>query len=711
MAKWPALIPSFDRSGPVIRPSLFLFFWLTGAFLLTLAPHIEQFPLWVTTIILLAMGLRCVWEVYRLPLPSTTFCAILAVCLLAGVYLQFHTIFGRDAGTSFMAGLLAIKFYEWRGPRDIALIIFSSFFVVMSALLYSQALELFIYCLIMMWVLTGILLRVHMGDTADNRLLAMLGRSFFIFSQAVPLTLLLFFFFPRFTGKLQLGLDDTSIGVTDHVEPGSISRLANDDSTAMYVHFSKDDALPGLNAMYWRGLVLWHYDKGVWTQEAANPRTREMSPALERLPAPAPHSTQVTQNIIISPHYQRWLFALDYPTSRAESASESNWTCISVSGGALQLSESTSRINHKESYTVTSFSDLDEETLADPLRKKGLQLPENEISPRVRELADRLYRANPNPKEFIVSIFRYFRSEHFVYTDSPGKMGKDPLDEFLFVRKAGFCEHFASAFAVLMRLEHCPARMVVGYRGAQYNPYGDFYTVKQSNAHAWDEVWIDSERRWVRCDPTMALAAGEVEMPTSGNSGTSTEEGLSIQVAHHRFTFLSSTYVPNWMREGLLEFQLRRQQIEADWDDWVFSYDAETQDTLMQALAFKQGTRSALVALCLATGLVIGLVLLRRFIKRKPRPAPVENFYALFCRNMAQRGMPRAIWEGPVAYTDRVAEVFPEKKKAIHDVGWIVARSRYGPTTEEEDPEKLKELLLLIGASQAASSSRERESS
>ena len=708
MARWSALIFGSGRKVALIRPSLTLFFWLVGAFLLTLAPHVEQFPIWLSIVVILAMVIRSILEIYRLPLPSTLFCALLAICLLAGILLQFSTIFGRDAGTAFMAGLLAIKFYELRGPRDISLIIFSSFFVVMSALLYSQAIELFIYCLIMMWLLTGILLRVHMGDDPDNLLLRLLGKSGVIFFQALPLTIFLFFFFPRFSGKFQIGLDSSSIGITDRVEPGSISRLADDDSTAFYAYLKGD--VPSIATMYWRGLVLWNYQNGAWTQEAPNTKTKEVFPVPGELPIPAPHSNETYQTIVIFPHFQRWLFALDYPTELAKNRVDTPHWSLPISGGVLQLSEQTGKLDHKEQYTVISSSELEQDLNFVP-PKKALQLPEKEISPRVHELADRLYQANPKPKEYILSVLHYFRSEGFTYSETPGKTEKNsnPLDDFLFVKKTGFCEHFASAFAILMRLEKCPARMVVGYYGGQYNPYKELYTIKQSNAHAWDEVWIDTEHRWERVDPTAALSNGErLPLTASPLAQAEGDESLSIEVAHHRFTFLSSSSTPGWLRRTLLEMQLRRQQIEADWDDWVFSYDPEAQDRLAQALGFAQGSRFALICMCLlAAGVCI--VVFRYGMKQKRVIAPVENLYAQFCRTMTQRGMPRAIWEGPLDYTNRVAEAFPEKKEAIHDIGWIVACSRYGRLpAESSDLKKLKSLLLLIAASNAASSSRAR---
>jgi len=701
MAFWPALLSRLNRKPVFVRPSPTLFFWLVGAFILTLLPHLQQFPLWLTGVVITALVVRCVMEWHRWPLPSIGFTSFLALSLLAAIYAQFGMIFGRNPGTAFMVGLLAIKFYELRGARDVALIIFSNFFVVMSALLYSQTIELFVYCLIMMWVLTALLLRNHMGDSDDNRLLRLLQQSAIIFLQALPLAIFLFFFFPRYNGQVPLGLDDTSIGLSDKVEPGSISRLSNDDSQVMYITFDQASDVPSVDTMYWRGLVLWDYENGAWTQ---GPEAAQQAPK----PVAARDTKLVTQVITVWPHFQRWLFALDYPLSPAQAEDEpADWSTI-LSGDILQIKRRHNILDHKERYTVLSVPSLRDPEMTDEIKETSLRLPENEIDPKVQTLAEQLRRENPDPKDYILAVLRYFRHEGFTYSDTPGASEKDWLTNFLFKNKVGFCEHYASAFAILMRLGHCPARVVVGYHGGQFNPYNNSYIVKQSNAHAWDEVWIDSERQWQRVDPTAVISSSLGTALATNSTAPEAKSGLSLEVAHHRFTLVSGAYLPDWMRRSILEFQLRRQEVEADWDDWVFSYDPKTQLRLAQALGFGPETRSALVMVCiLAVG--ISIIVFRKLMQRKQPVTPIENLYAKFCRNMAQRGIPRAAWEGPLAYTERVAETFPEKKEQIHDVGWIVARSRYGlPSQETSGAKQLKSLLLLITASNASSSSRER---
>jgi hypothetical protein len=634
-------------------------------------------PLWVSGGIGLAMLLRCLGEARRWPLPSSGFCGILALCLLAGIYLQFRTVLGRDAGTAFMAGLLAIKFFELRAPRDVALIIFSSFFVVISSLLYSQAIELFIYCLIMMWVLTALLLRISMGDLPDNRLLRMLRGSALFFVQALPLAIFLFFFFPRYQGVLQLDMDDTSIGLTSKVEPGSISRLSDDDSIAMTVKFTGGN-LPTTDTMYWRALVLWNYQKGAWTPGDFSFAPRDQALAL---PKAAVHSSTVEQEITIWPHFNNWLFALDYPVTTAETEDGSQGWSEAAYGGVLQLTQGRI-IKSKERYTVTSALNLAPQELSAPMRIAALRLPNekgDQIDPRVRALATELQKGCATEDDYILAVLHYFRKQGFVYTDSPGPGGRDAL-------------------AVLMRLGNVPARMVVGYYGAQFNPYTSLYIVKQADAHSWDEVWIQSEKKWRRIDPTSVISgSNNMTTASAGRNNDAEDESLSMEVAHHRVTLVSSAYLPNWLRRGMLEVELRRQEVEADWNDWVFSYDPQAQSRLAQFLGLRGEARYVLAGSCILA-LAVSALVMGFAMRRRESVPPVENFYCKFCRSMAQRGLPRETWEGPLAYTGRVAEVYPDQRRAIEEAGQIVASSRYAPSPTSPSREELKSLLLLITA-------------
>jgi len=716
MALWSKFMPQSAPSQQPVRISLTFFFFLVGSFLLTLVPHIVELPIWVTVAAVIALVVRSVMEVYRLPLPSTTFCTLVALCLLCGVMLQFKTILGRDAGMAFIAGLLPIKFFELRTPRDIAVIIFSGYFVLMSSLLFSQVVELFLYCLIMMWVLTALLRRLQLGDQPEDRLLPMLRWAGIVFLQALPLTVFLFFFFPRYGEKLQLNMGETALGFTSTVRPGDIASLSQNDAEAMYVSFSSGP-IPQVESMYWRGLVLWQYSDGAWT-------AGDMGLSVETSQPQAVSSGDVIEQIItIAPHYQKWLFALDVPISPAAPESEPQSWSTTFHGDVLQLTGVKSKVDHKERYSVRSSFWTQDVALTEPERRAAVQLPtadaKDAIDERTTKLAEQLRGTTTDTQTYIRTVLRYFRQQHFVYTASPGvhAQGAPWLQEFLFTTRAGFCEHYAAAFAVLMRLQRVPARLVVGYQGATFNPYDNLYRVSQSNAHAWDEVWIDAKVQpdpkkrmghWQRVDPTAYLPPGDGgqaggNQQNSGNGG----DELAAQAAQRPPSF-SETYLPPWLHRSIKEIELRREQLEAQWDDLVFSYDPNTQSRLAEMLGFGRNPAFMLGLGCILT-MALCAIITQRWLRRKPALSPVEHLYATFCRNMAQRGIPKALWEGPLAYTGRVAESFPEKNGAIREIGLIVARSRYGPAPHAPGAQaELRALLLLLTAQQAASSSRDQ---
>jgi transglutaminase-like putative cysteine protease len=686
---WPRILTRPASAAPADAPSPTLFYWLVGAFLLSLVPHVVQLPGWLTVSIVIAMAVRCVAEWRHWPLPTTTSTGVVALCLLAGIYMQYHMILGHDAGTPFMAGLLAIKFYELRGTRDVTVIIFSGFFVVMSALLFSQAIELFVYCLIMMWLLTGILLRTHLGDRTDNTLLHMLRDSSALFVQALPLALVLFFLLPRYAGHFSLLFNDAVTGISDHVEPGSIAKLADDDSPAMRVYIT-GSTVPVPESMYWRAIVLWNFDGRAWT------RGPEL-PAAKGTPNATPASDIVEQTIVLWPQReQRWLPALDRPIGDAEDRDAPGKSISTMlAGNVLVLANGT--VDYKRQYQVRS-SIITPKEANDPLLAQekyyGARLTAH-IDSRVRELADRLFAENhAGTLGYIRSVLRYFREQNFTLTTEPGRADKrvDPVADFLFNTKAGFCEHYASAFGELMRIEGVPTRMVVGYRGGEFDPYGasgGFFLVSQSNAHAWDEVWIEEKQQWERVDPTSIISVGTNDA-LAANEGLSNDD-IAFHVADRRYTVLSGASLPAWLRNSMRGLQLRRQEVEAEWDDWVFSYDPETQDSMARALGLGRYAREILLVGCL---LLIALAggLTAFLLTRRKRLAPVERFYARLCRRMAQRGAPREPWEGPLAYTGRLASRFPDRKQPLEEAGLIVAEYRYGPG-EKTPPVRLDSLL------------------
>jgi hypothetical protein len=403
---------------------------------------------------------------------------------------------------------------------------------------------------------------------------------------------------------------------------------------------------------------------------------------LPQLPVAGEKDADVVQQIVIYAHQHNWLFALDYPVSTAlpdNGSTPDAWHSQIMEGDVLQLANGV--LTRRERYQVTSAPSLAPPDSSSTIEHWdwALQLPDpkdpDAIDPAVYKLAGQLHRGCADADAYILAVLHYFRHDGFVYTIAPGPGGPNALAEFLLHSKRGFCEHYASAFAVLMRLEGYPARVVIGYHGSQFNPYNNLYVIKQSNAHAWDEVWIAKENRWRRVDPTSILSHIEAGLAQEGSDSLASE-GLSIEVAHHRITLVSGRSIPSWLRRSMLEIQLRREELEADWNDWVFSYDPQVQSRLAQALGFHGEARYLLSFVSLAAIGTCALVL-GTMMSRRRSISPIENLYRRFCRHFARRGLPRADWEGPLAYTDRAAEAFPAQGEPIRDLGRMVARARY----------------------------------
>jgi transglutaminase-like putative cysteine protease len=548
-----------------------------------------------------------------------------------------------------------------------------------------------------------------MGDRSVDHLLRMLELAGLIFLQALPFALVLFFFFPRYHGTLTLVLNDPTIGLTDTVAPGSIAKLSQDDSEAMYVKFDSGlGSVPLPESMYWRALVLWDYHAGIWTPGSMGDRYARNQPEV-----PANMSGAVLQEITVSRHNQRWLFALDLPVTKPINASEStDWAAL-LEEHTVQLAQPLAKVDHKVRYTVYStMSPLEEDLRAE---EQARALQRDKIDPQIIALAKDLHQGLTDDQvmDYVYAVVHYFRHNHFVYTTEPGPQGPDWLKYFLFQSKRGFCEHYASAFAVLMRLQGVPARLVTGYLGGDYNPYDDTYTIYQSYAHAWDEIWIADKNQppggirghWMRIDPTALITSVE----ETGAMGTAKgrDRTAPVQMAIQSSSFIGK-YLPQWAKDDLKEVKLRREEVETNWDNMVLSYNPETQERLAQKLGFTEAQGVGLMLLaCLLAG-ALCLFIFKRWTRPKEPITPVENLYAVFCRSMAQRGIPRAAWEGPLAYTERVAEAFPDDRQAIQRVGNIVATVRYGPTpVDPTAPENLKSLLNLLAASQVANHSRE----
>jgi len=630
--------------------------WLLLALAAIIGPHLLHLPFWIGigTALLGGWALLASRRNWRPPGRL----ARLALVLMAAtaVYLHFGTLLGRDAGVALVVLLAALKLLELHDRRDVMLLGFLGYFLVVTNFLYSQSVPTALFMLLAVLLLTSALIAA--SDPKPGLLpLARLRTAGVLLLQGLPVMLMLFVLFPRVPGPLWQLPKDAHSGVTglgDTMSPGSINQLIRSSAVTFRVRFEGD--MPTRDQLYWRGPVLWHYDGRTWRGDDRPPR------------APAPEGSRtLVQEITLEPHQRRWLFALDWPLVAADGAR------LTGDGQLLASAPIRERIRYRVVSTLDARTDrpLDPDT-----RAAALQVPWG-LNPRSRALAADLRDAERDDGALVRRVLRMFREQPFVYTLEPPALGMDAVDAFLFQTRSGFCEHYASTFVFLMRAAGIPARVVTGYQGAEYNPSGDYWIVRQSDAHAWAEVWLDGGG-WQRVDPTAAVSPARIE------------SGLHEALPGHGDRAFTRAEVP-WLRHTALLWD----SLNNDWNQWVLGYGSGRQLRLLEHWGLQNVSWQKLALLSLAAvTTVMALLGLTTLVQSRPRrPDPVRSCYLRFCAKVGRAGVAPRPGEGPLAFSRRVGQQRPDLAAAVGRITQLYAVLRYGPDTPPAQLAKLQQLV------------------
>ena len=625
--------------------------------LLAAAPHLPRLPLPAALAWCLVVGWRLYLGLHQRPAPRRWTRLLLLLLASLALLAQFGTLLGREAGSALLVLLLALKFLELHRPRDVTLLVFLAYFLLVVQLLFSQSLPMALYLLVTALVITTVW--VEFSDPGGGRPLSdSLRLAGSMLLQAAPLMLILFLLFPRIPGPLWSLPRDAHSGVTglsNEMEPGRISALAQSDAVAFRVEF--DGEIPPPAQRYWRGPVFELTDGRRWSAATERP---------DAAFSPRPLDPGLVHRVTLEAHGERSLLALDRPASVPPGAR--------LQGDYQLLADRSLHERHR--YQVSSHRRFEEAELEPARQVRSRHLPPR-TSSRVRELAGQWRAESAGPREIIERALRHFHEQPFVYTLNPPRLGRDPVDEFLFESRRGFCEHYAAAFTLLMRAAGLPARVVTGYLGGEFNPVDRYLVVRQSDAHAWAEVWLEGEG-WRRVDPTAAVAPQRIERgidPRPRREG----EALGFRVAGRLA----------WLR-------LYRDALDHRWNQWVLGYGPERQRDFLRGLGLPELAWPGLVRL-LAIALLLGMALLALLILYRPgpRPDPVRRLYAGFCRKLARQGVRRRPGEGPQAFAERAAERLPGQAQAIAAISRDYIRLRYRGDT---DPDTLARLRSGVRA-------------
>ena len=528
----------------------------------TVAPQVENLPLWCS----LMTGALLLWRgaiaVRAEPLPSRWWLVGLLMLAIAATLLSFRTLLGRDAGVTFIVVLLALKTLEMRARRDAFVIFFLGFFTLLSNFFFSQSLLTAAAMLVALLGLLTALVNSHM-PVGRPPLLQAAKTAGWMALLGAPIMVVLFMLFPRMAPLWGVPSDAMNgrSGLSANMQVGSIAKLALDSSVALRVRF--DGTPPPQQSMYFRGPVLSSFDGRQWT-----PLRSAFSPALQLQANLQVSGPSFTYAVTLQPNNQPWILLLD---ATPEKPAISPFNATQQPSLQWQADRPFTALVRYKAQSYTSFTH-------GPLRPEvGLQdyldLPAG-FNPRTLQLAADMRRspqlAQAQAPQLVAAVLERLRSGGYSYTLEPGVFGTHTADEFWFDRKVGFCEHIASSFVLLMRALDVPARVVTGYQGGELNAVDGFFTVRQSDAHAWAEVWVAGQG-WVRIDPTSAVAPGRTgtfaRLEPAGNAFTQALITVNPQVA--------------------LNLRAMWDAANNRWNQWVLNYSQDKQFELLRNIGFK----------------------------------------------------------------------------------------------------------------------------
>ncbi|MGR8932372.1 MAG: transglutaminase TgpA family protein [Gammaproteobacteria bacterium] len=632
--------------------------FLLGSVALINLPHYQHLPAALFGFFALSLSWRAACVRYRWLLPNRIQLFVLTLFAIALLISQRIGIFGREAGTAVFVVALGLKLLEIRSRRDVYLVVYLAFIAAAFQFLYEQSILMAAYILLVCTLLLATLIIQNAGQL---KVLAAMAKAAAIILQAIPLAAVVFVLFPRLEAPRWMWLKDDSkalSGLTDTLEPGSISELSLSEELVFRVRFKSD--IPSPRLRYWRGPVYTHTDGVRWIMAGKTKR-----------PANPPSFTGLSYQytLLMEPQKENWVFPLDAPES-FDSHLRRN---------AFNQLLTDKRRDERAEYTITSRPLYNTGAISDDERRESLQLP-LPASPKQAALIQSLGGFTGQHEQFIQNLLNHFRQEEFYYTLTPPLMPDNPVDTFLFETKSGFCSHYATAFVYLLRLAGIPARVVGGYQGGQINEIGGFLEVRQANAHAWAEAWLDGQG-WVRFDPTAAIAPERIER------GVDIDAQLASGVVS--FTVpVSDTTALRWLKRTRQLWQ----SVDYNWQRWVINYRSSSQKQLLQLLGVDNIV--ALAKYFLISILLVTVPLAWSLLRRKAsKTDKAVSYYRRYCAKLAKGGIEIRLGEGPFAFAERVKKQCPELAAKVEKITTVFIKLRYHVNPEAADLQTLKSLV------------------
>lgn len=651
----------FKRSRPKSQAAALTLtqsWWLFAAALAALLPLVQHIPTWLSAAAAVGMTWRAglIWRNGRLPPRWLLFLLVVAGCV--AVAWSYRSFFGRNPGLALLVIFMALKLLELRSVRDGITVILLACFLLLAGFFFNQSMTAAAMALLALTIVIAALIALQPGPRQNMR--QTLQQSAMLLAQALPFMLVLFLLFPRVQGPLW-GLPQdafsASSGLSESMAPGSISQVAQSDAIAFRVQFKGDPPPP--QQQYWRALTLSHYDGVNWSHRA--------TPEQSALPYAA-SGTALDYEITLEPHNQRWLFSLEKAGSLPPDSS--------INSDGLILAHTPVRTRLR--YAMQAYPDFRPPAEESPRILAAAQRLPPEVNPRARALAQQWRSQYSNDADILQTANEFFRNQLLAYTLSPPLMRENAVDAFIFEHKRGFCEHFASAYAFVLRAAGVPARVVGGYQGGEINPVDGYFTVRQFDAHVWVEVWI-KERGWIRVDPTADSTPRRID------------GGLR--------TAVSAEEAPLLMRENyawLRELRYRLDAAANAWNQAVLGFNPQRQREMLSRLGMPDPDwkRMAVWLSVICSALILGLIL--NAMRERARIDPATRLWQSFLHKLARKNVKLPTWLGPDMLAQQAAAQLPQHARAIQEITQAYIALRYAELSPHQRSRRTETLRHLI---------------
>ncbi len=630
-----------------------------------IAPQVNVLPAWAS---LLAAGLMLWrgWLAFKgRPLPTRWVLAVPLVIAVAGTLYTHRTILGRDAGVTLIVMLLALKMLELRARRDALVVFFLGFFTMLSNFFFSQSLFTAAAMLVALLGLLTALVNAHMpvGRPPLSQALRTAGTMALL---GAPIMAALFMLFPRMAPLWGMPADNLTgrSGLSGTMKIGDMAEIALDDRVAIRLRFEGDErSIPPQSALYFRGPVMTGFDGREWQAEPF----REDSPWAARVAVPANLKVSgpaVRYEVTLEPQRQPWLMVLE---ATPEAPTLPNMQAYMTQDLQWMTARPITEVLRYQAVSYPSFRHGP--TTSSRQLRVHTELPPG-FNPRTLELATQM-RADPtltnaDTQQLVDAVLQRLRTGGYSYSLDPGVFGEHTADEFWFDRKEGFCEHISSAFVVLMRALDVPARIVTGYQGGERNPVDGYWIVRNADAHAWAEVWMES-RGWVRVDPTGAVSPGRIGA------------FQRLRAPQGAFATAMGTVISPGLAQNLRAVW---EAVNNSWNQWVLNYTQSRQLDLLKSLGFESPSWQDLTMVLGILIIVAALGGMGWSLWERSQHDPWLRLLARARQRLARAGLVVPDTLPPRAMAERVQAQFGAPAAAVADWLLRLERVRYAPHPE-----------------------------